>query len=60
MTFILDTGSPWMWVPGQKCPRTECKRQLYNSHLSDTFDGTDKRITIRYGMGYIEGHYSSD
>ena len=37
MSFILDTGSAWMWLPSAKCPVDECRGERFNASMSETF-----------------------
>ena len=60
MSFVLDTGSAWMWVPSTDCAVNECSGDRYNSSKSDTFKTTKKVKDIQYGTGYLEGHISQD
>ena len=60
MTFILDTGSPWMWLPGQKCPEKECSGNRYTKSYSTTYSQSEKVIDIKYGKGYVEGNLAED
>ena len=61
MSFILDTGSSWLWVPGEACPNpSQCNGDVYKNSLSSTFVETNLVYDITYGIGYIEGHISSD
>ena len=60
MSFILDTGSSWMWIPDYQCPLEECSGFRYNSAESDTFKKSSKMIDIVYGRGYVEGYLAED
>jgi len=60
MSFVLDTGSSWMWVPGYECPRKECSGTKYTDFMSKTFRGTNRKMDLKYGIGYLEGRISQD
>ena len=42
MSFIVDTGSPWTWMPNSDCPDNECTKGHYNYALSSGF--TNSRV----------------
>jgi len=60
MSFVLDTGSAWMWVPGFECKKKECSGRKYKNFLSKTFRSSSRKMDLRYGVGYLEGHVSQD
>ena len=60
MSFVLDTGSSWMWVPGYECPPKECSGTKYMDFMSSTFRGTNRKMDLKYGIGYLEGRISQD
>ena len=60
MSFVLDTGSAWMWVPSSACPEEECTGNRYDYELSQTFVTTNRMMDVNYGWGYLEGHISKD
>ena len=55
MTFILDTGSSWMWLPNLDCKRNECVGQRYFQSESETYTTDNELIDVKYGEGYVEG-----
>ena len=60
MTFVLDTGSAWMWVPGFECSLKECSGSRYKNFRSSTYRASRRKMDLRYGVGYLEGHVSTD
>ena len=68
MSFILDTGSAWTWLPNNSCPETQCTGERYDSINSDTFEttlaskpGEKAKVTeINYSTGRVAGYISKD
>jgi hypothetical protein len=60
MTFLLDTGSAWTWLPGHLCPRNECAGERFDDHKSSTYARTGKEVSIRYGKGRLRGFTAHD
>lgn len=61
LSFILDTGSAWLWVPGEACPNPQqCSGTVYLNSKSETYVNTKEVVDITYGVGYLEGHISTD
>jgi hypothetical protein len=60
MSFVVDTGSAWMWVPSSSCPQEECTGARYDYESSNTFVTTNRTMDVNYGWGYLEGHISKD
>lgn len=73
MRFLLDTGSAWLWMPGQKC--TSCQaanrkyrltKSLYNGPRSSTFrdngilDASQRNKRIKYALGDVRGDRVTD
>jgi hypothetical protein len=59
MTFVVDSGSSWLWVPSVAC--SQCKKATaFNQTLSSTFNGTTKTQNVTYGIGSISGTESGD
>lgn len=58
LTFTLDTGSSWFWVPSVTC--TTCKKNKFNSTLSKNFTKGTLVQTSSYGVGSATGNVSSD
>ena len=57
----LDTGSSDLLIPSSTCTIKWCKdRDVYNSSLSKTFTKVDKKFSIQYGTGPVEGFLSKD
>ena len=60
MSFILDTGSAWMWLPSAKCPVDECRGERFNASMSETFKDMNQTKKMKYGSGYLEGDICQD
>jgi hypothetical protein len=68
MSFILDTGSAWTWLPNLKCPLDQCSGERYLSEQSETFKtltpskpGDKIPVTeIKYATGNVAGYVSKD
>ncbi len=57
MTFLLDTGSQALWVPGQDCPSSECPKRKFDRAASSTYGGPDRRERkeVTFAQGSVEG-----
>ena len=60
MSFILDTGSAWMWMPSAKCPQEECTGERFNATMSESFQDMNQTKKMKYGNGYLEGDICQD
>lgn len=59
ISFILDTGSSWTWVPSTGC---DCHNltNTFNKNLSSTYIGSGNLTYLLYGQGYVEGELFKD
>ncbi|XP_057583262.1 pregnancy-associated glycoprotein 2-like [Hippopotamus amphibius kiboko] len=58
---VFDTGSADLWVFSIYCSSPACRaKNLFNPHLSRTFQGTQDYFYIRYGTGIIIGSLGYD
>ena len=63
MSFVVDTGSSWMWVLSDDCNQRSClasNNQTFHPLLSTTFRGTNEDKKIVYGNFATEGKRSFD
>lgn len=60
MTFIFDTGSSWLWVPSDACPKTQCAGNTYHYGSSNNYVATTNTYTITYGKGQVKGYIVQD
>ena len=60
MKFLIDTGSPWTWVPSKDCPDNECTKSHYDYTKSSSFRKSNRKIELSYFVGYIQGFIISD
>lgn len=59
-TVTLDTGSADLWIPSTACPSTTCPYTRFDSSASSTFTNTNTPFSIQYGIGAVNGTYSTD
>lgn len=59
---IFDTGSSNLWVPSERIKEKEITEahQLYDSSKSSTYESDGRKLSIRYGTGYMNGFLSRD
>ncbi|XP_057583803.1 pregnancy-associated glycoprotein 2-like [Hippopotamus amphibius kiboko] len=58
---VFDTGSADLWVFSIYCSSPACRaKNLFNPHLSRTFQGMQEVFYIRYGSGTIIGSLGND
>ena len=60
MSFIIDTGSSWTWLPNEDCPDSQCAKNHYNYQKSDGYKNSRKVEHVKYGSGQIEGFVVTD
>jgi len=41
MTFLIDTGSSWTWLPNADCPKDQCKNNIYQYQKSYAYKVED-------------------
>lgn len=60
MSFLVDTGSTWTWLPTNKCPDSQCSNDRYFYQNSQSFDSTGDRDSVKYGIGEVGGEVVVD
>ena len=60
MTFIFDTGSSWLWVPSDTCPKSQCPGTTFHFGSSSSYTPTTVSEKITYGKGQVQGYIVSD
>ncbi|CDW72166.1 eukaryotic aspartyl protease family protein [Stylonychia lemnae] len=60
MTFIFDTGSAWLWVPSDACPKSQCPGNQFHYGQSSTYQQTGYNETVTYGKGQVKGYVVQD
>ena len=60
LTFIFDTGSSWLWIPSDACPKAQCTGTTYHYGKSSTYSATAVNQTVTYGKGQVQGYVVSD
>lgn len=60
MTFLLDTGSAWLWLANEDCPAEQCRYDHYEYHLSSSYSTEKKPESVKYAAGAIEGYVAAD
>ena len=60
MSFIIDTGSSWTWLPNSDCPYNECVKNHYNYGQSGHYTNTGKKENVKYSSGQVEGYVVTD
>ena len=60
MTFIVDTGSSWLWVPSTACTSCSNSANAFNPALSTTYQNKTIKENITYGIGSISGYESME
>ena len=52
LTFIFDTGSAWLWIPTDACPKEQCTGNRFHYGTSTTYTPyEDEKHTVTYGNG---------
>ncbi|ORZ21107.1 aspartic peptidase domain-containing protein [Absidia repens] len=59
-TVTLDTGSADLWIPSTACPSNTCPYTRFDSSASSTFKNSNTPFSIQYGIGAVNGTYSTD
>ncbi|KAI8150369.1 aspartic peptidase domain-containing protein [Fennellomyces sp. T-0311] len=59
-TVTLDTGSADLWVPSTDCPTSECPYTRFDPAQSSTYNSTNEKFGIIYGIGTVNGTYVTD
>ncbi|KAI9360138.1 aspartic peptidase domain-containing protein [Pilaira anomala] len=59
-SVTLDTGSADLWIPGSACPTTECPNGVFKESESSTYNTLNKKFTLAYGIGNVNGTYATD
>ena len=58
LSVLLDTGSSWLWLPGNVC---NChKSKHFNSTASSTYKSTNVTKILRYQTGTVWGNLSQE
>ncbi|KAK9703579.1 aspartic proteinase precursor [Basidiobolus ranarum] len=58
---IFDTGSSDLWIPSDKCVSAACRNHnKFKDSASSTFQTSNKRFTLKYGTGDLEGVVAQD
>lgn len=60
MTFIIDTGSQWTWIPSADCPDEQCINDHYRYSESQGYYASQVEKEIFYGSGYVKGKIVND
>jgi hypothetical protein len=60
MSFIFDTGSSWLWVPSDACPKSQCPGTTYHYAASSTYQASATTEKITYGKGQVQGYVVQD
>ena len=58
LTFIIDTGSSWLWMPSTACDCHESS--TFNASASSSYVSSGSLTVINYAQGEVEGVLSSD
>lgn len=58
-SLLIDTGSPWTWVPNISCSNLNAER-MFDSRQSSTYTSTNEAFTISYITGKVSGVVSQD
>ncbi|KAI8089826.1 aspartic peptidase domain-containing protein [Halteromyces radiatus] len=59
-TVTLDTGSADLWIPSSSCPTTSCPYSRFDPTASSTYKNLNTAFSIQYGIGSVNGSYSTD
>jgi cathepsin D len=61
ITFILDTGSDYLWVPGDSCSTCTWTTVEYDDSDSTYYSQvSSKEQSVSYGSGTVEGTIATD
>ena len=60
MTFLFDTGSSWLWISNEDCPKAQCQYRHYNYKESTSYRTDRKTEKVKYAAGKIEGFVATD
>ena len=60
MRLLFDSGSSWMWVPSENCPKNECVKNHYKQSSSSSFRNMKIDKEINYGKGSVKGQIVKD
>jgi hypothetical protein len=65
MQVIFDTGSAWVWLFSETCAKDKCPKnnKKYELSKSNTFKPEkqeEKKLTLTYGKGAVQGLASRD
>lgn len=58
-TFIIDTGSNWLWIPSSSC-KTCHDSKKFNSAQSSSYKSSDEIQELTYDNGSVKGIVSTD
>ena len=59
LTLTLDTGSSYTWVPSTNCYCHESMNS-FDDKISSTYRNLSQEVTLRYGIGSVQGYFSKD
>ena len=58
MSFVLDTGSSWIWIPSLECQCHQSDR--FDAKSSSSYKNASISKTLEYGQGNVQGTLSSE
>jgi hypothetical protein len=58
-TFIIDTGSNWLWVPSSSC-KTCHDSKKFDSAKSSSYKSSEEIQELTYDDGFVKGNVSTD
>ncbi|CAD8074490.1 unnamed protein product [Paramecium sonneborni] len=61
LSVIFDTGSPYLWVPSDKCSILQCHySKRFQTSKSSTYKNFSKSDEVEYASGNCKGFWGSD